>query len=169
MQDKEEQAAQLARWKKDCQHVDDLVNNCPALTDTDALLEWYNETHGWLIYVGNETARAEAYYLTKCAQLLKSATVPDHVFKYVKGSTTLLREYLAGEMPEVYEAWQRLKNLGRNLETILSDMRTNLVNLREINNRDRMTTQHQGRDERKPDTHRNPATGRDVGFPTEQK
>jgi hypothetical protein len=56
----------------------------------------------------------------------------------------MLNQYLAGINPELYAIWQRLENLSRNMETILSDMRTLLVSLRQTESREAQTAQNQG-------------------------
>jgi len=58
--------------------------------------------------------------------------------KAIKGSSTSLERYAAGKSPELYEIWQRLRNLNKNLETVLFDMRTNIATLREADKRDAM-------------------------------
>lgn len=141
---------QIEKWQQTCATIEGYVNACPDLTDMDWLLKWYNEVHTHLIYLGNEKAAAEMAYKQKCAADLKADAIPSNAWAYIKGSSTMLNQYLAGINPELYEAWQRLENLARNLETILSDMRTLLVSLRQTEIRDNQTAQNQGCDERKP-------------------
>ena len=82
----------------------------------------------------------------------------------IKRSSTLTENYLAGKNPELYSIWQRLHNLNRNLETILSDMRTLLVGIREADRRDNMSSQNQRQG---PQTSRaaNPAVTDQYGWP----
>lgn len=128
---------QMADWREACKFVDDLIKSCPPLSDMELLHNWFQEVHGWVSYIGTETARAEAYYAIEYTRILNEG-IPDTAFKVVKGSSGLTDKYIAGCIPELYEVWQRLKNMGRNLETILSDMRTNIVTLREADKRDAM-------------------------------
>ena len=58
--------------------------------------------------------------------------------KAIKGSSTSLERYAAGEAPELYAIWQTLTNLNDAIKTILYDMRTNIATLREADNRDAM-------------------------------
>jgi len=140
----EQQKSLIQKWQTDCQHVEDIIKSCPALTDMALLLAWYDDAHGWLIYVGNEKARAETAYKMKCADDLKGDAIPANAWQYIKGSSTMLNQYLAGINPELYAIWQRLENLSRNMETILSDMRTLLVSLRQTESREDHTTKNQG-------------------------
>lgn len=158
---KTEQQSQIDKWRQDCQHIEDLVNNCPALTDVDLLHDWYQEIHGWLVFIGNAAAQAESEYLQKCAWDLEGSAIPGEVWERIKRSSTMVGNYLAGVNPELFGIWQRLRNLNRNLETILSDMRTQLVNLRETDRRDNMSAQNQ-----KSTYSNNPAAaGGDLGWP----
>ena len=161
-----ELTTQIEKWQTTCATIEGYVNDCPDLTDMDWLLKWYGEVHTHLIYLGNEKAAAEIAYKQKCAVDLKADAIPANVWQYIKGSSTVLNQYLAGINPELYGVWQRLENLARNLETILSDMRTLLVNLRQTDNRDNQTAQNQGRDERKPQP---PSNGRDYVWPEVEK
>lgn len=128
---------QIAEWREACRHVDDLVKNCPDLKDMDTLHAWFQEVHVWLTHIATETARAEAYYSIEFVRILDGG-VSEPAQKMVKGSSTLTERYIAGIVPELYEVWQRLKNMGRCLETILSDTRTNIVSLREADRREAM-------------------------------
>lgn len=129
---------QVSDWREACKFVDDLVKSCPPLTDMDTLHAWFQEVHGWVSYIGTETARAEAYYAIEYSRILDTGGISDDAYRVIKGSSTLTDRYVAGKSPELYEIWQRLRNMGRNLETILSDMRTNIVTLREADKRDAM-------------------------------
>lgn len=161
-----EPKTQIEQWQEVCQHVDDLVKSCPALTDGELLHDWYQEIHGWLVHLGNEVAQAESAYLQKCAKDLSSPLISGEVWERIKRSSTMQSNYLAGINPELYEIWQRLKNLNRNLETILSDMRTLLVGIREADRRDNMTSQNQ-RQQPQPARGNNPALV-DGEWPKEQ-
>lgn len=162
-----EPKTQIEQWQEVCQHVDDLVKNCPALTDGELLLEWYQEIHGWLIHIGNEVALAESSYLQKCAWDLEGNGISAEVWDRIKRSSTMIASYLAGINPELYGIWQRLKMLNRNIETILSDMRTLLVGIREADRRDNMSSQNQ-RQNPQPSRGSNPAVTDDYGWPKEQ-
>lgn len=121
---------QVHEWRKGCQAVDDLVKNCPDPSDLALMLDWFNHIHPWAVYLATETARAEAYYSIKYAEILELG-VPESVIKAAKGSSTITDRYISGKIPELYEVWQRLKNMAKVLDTILSDIRTNMVSLRE--------------------------------------
>jgi hypothetical protein len=159
----EQEKAQIEKWQDDCQHIDDLVKSCPALTDGELLHDWYQEVHGWLIHLGNEVALAKSAYLQKCFTQMESGINAD-AWDRIKRSSTLTENYLSGKNPELYSIWQRLHNLNRNLETILSDMRTLLVGIREADRRDNMTAQNQ---RQQPQTSRaaNPAVTDQYGWP----
>ena len=152
---------QVEKWQTTCATIEGYVNDCPDLTDMDWLLKWYGEVHTHLIYLGNEKAQAQSTYKRACMVEL-TAGIPASIFTQIKGSTTMMETYLAGVNPELYMIWQRLENLARNLETILSDMRTLLVSLRQTETRDNQTAQNQGHDERKPQS---PSNGRDYVWP----
>lgn len=165
---KTEQQSQIEKWHQDCQHIEGLVNSCPALTDADMLHEWYQEVHGWFAYISHAHAQSESLYAVVVAKTLESAAVSETAWGYIKGSSTMLNQYLIGKHSEEYMIWQRIKNLNRNLETILNDMRTQVVSLRDAERRDNMTSQNQRQPQ--PTQNKNPAINRneDVGWPKEQ-
>ena len=107
------------------------------MTAMDELHVWFGDVHGWLVHIGTESARAEAEY-SKAYFRAVEAGVSNEALKVIKGSSTMTWQYMAGKNPELFEIWQRLKNINRNLETILSDMRTNIVTLREADKREAM-------------------------------
>ena len=162
----EQEKAQIEKWNEVCQHVDDLVKSCPALTDGELLRDWYNEIHGWLIHLGQILAESEALYAIVVARTLESGEVSETAFKYIKGSSTMLTQYLTGKHNEEYKIWRRIHNLNRNLETILYDMRTQLVNLREADSRDNMSSQNQ-RQGPQPSRAANPAVRNEYEWPKE--
>ena len=164
-----EQEKQIEKWQLTCSTIEGYVNDCPDLTDMDWLLKWYGEVHTHLIYLGNEKAAAEIAYKKKCASDLKTDVIPANAWAYIKGSSTMLNQYLAGINPELYGVWQRLDNLARSLDIILSDMRTLLVSLRQTENRDNQTAKDQGRDERKPQPAQTQNGKADHRFPTEER
>ena len=153
-----EQEKQIIIWRQTCQFVDDLVKSCPAMTAMDDLHTWFGDVHGWLVHIGTESARAEAEY-SKAYFRAVEAGVSNEALKVIKGSSTMTGQYMAGKNPELFEIWQRLKNLNRNLETILNDMRTNIVTLREADKREamQMPAQTKGNGQR------------DYVWPTEQR
>lgn len=163
----DQEKAQIEKWAEVCQHVDDLVKNCPALTDGELLHDWYQEIHGWLIHLGNEVALVKSAYLQKCFLQMESGVIPGEVWDRIKRSSTLTENYLAGKNPDLYSIWQRLHNLNRNLETILSDMRTLLVGIREADRRENMSSQNQ-RQGPQPSRGSNPAVTDQYGWPKEQ-
>jgi hypothetical protein len=132
-----EQQTQIVIWRQTCQFVDDLVKSCPPMTAMDELHVWFGDVHGWLVHIGTESARAEAEYSIAYFRAMESGINAD-ALKVIKGSSTMTDRYIAGKNPELFEIWQRLKNLNRNLETILNDMRTNIVTLREADKREAM-------------------------------
>lgn len=130
---------QIAAWRDACKFVDDLIKTCPRLADMELLHSWFQEVHGWVSYLGTESARAEAYYAIEYVRILDMmGGISDAAMKVIKGSSTMTDRYVAGKCPELYEISQRLKNLSRNLETIRADLRTNIVTLREADKRDAM-------------------------------
>jgi len=167
MSEPKSQKSQIEKWTEVCQYVDDLVKTCPALTDGELLNEWYQEVHGWLVHLGQCLAESEALYALVFAKTLEIDDVSETAFKYIKGSSTSLSLYISGKHNEEYKIWQRIKNLNRNLETILYDMRTQLVNLREADNRDNMTSQNQ-RQQQQTTTGNNPSVTDDAGWPKYQ-
>lgn len=141
--------SKIDKWNETAAIIEGYVNSCPDLTDMDWLLKWYGEVHTHLIYLGNEKALAEKDFKQKCFSDMASDAIPPNVRQYIKGSSTMLNNALAGMNPDLYGAWQRLENLARNLETVLSDMRTLLVSIRQTEGRDNRTVKDQGADERK--------------------
>jgi len=128
---------QIAAWREACRHVDDLLRNCPPLSDMELLHSWFSEVHGWLAYLATEQSRAETYFAVHFTTIIKEG-IPDMAMKAIKGSSTSLERYAAGEAPELYAIWQTLTNLNDAIKTILYDMRTNIATLREADNRDAM-------------------------------
>lgn len=130
---------QIKDWREACRFVDDLVKSCPPLSDMETLHSWFQEVHGWVSYLGTESARAEAYYAIEYVRILDmSGGISDAALKVIKGSSTMTDRYVAGKCPELYEISQRLRNMAKCIDTILSDMRTNIVTLREADKRDAM-------------------------------
>ena len=128
---------QIAAWREACKHVDDLVKNCPPLSDMEVLHSWFQEVHGWLAYLATEQSRAETYFAVHFSALIDSG-IPEEAMKAIKGSSTSLERYAAGKEPELYEIWQKLAGLNDAIKTILYDMRTNIATLREADKRDAM-------------------------------
>jgi hypothetical protein len=129
---------QIESWRQTCRYVDGLVKTCPGdLSDLELLHAWFQEVHGWLVHIGTEQSRAEAYFARHFAKVVEDG-IPEQAMKAIKGSSTSLERYAAGKAPELYEIWQRLRNLNKNLETVLFDMRTNIATLREADKRDAM-------------------------------
>jgi len=128
---------QIAAWREACKHVDDLVKNCPPLSDMEVLHSWFQEVHGWLAYLATEQSRAETYFAVHFSALIDSG-IPEDAMKVIKGSSTSLERYAAGKEPELYEIWQKLAGLNDAIKTILYDMRTNIATLREADKRDAM-------------------------------
>lgn len=129
--------AQIEDWRKTCRYVEGLVKTCPDLKDMETLHAWFQEVHGWLVHIGTEQSRAETYFAQHFVNVIEN-WIPDQAMKAIKGSSTSLERYAAGKAPELYEIWQRLRNLNKNLETVLFDMRTNIATLREADKRDAM-------------------------------
>jgi len=142
-----DQKQQIAKWNETCQFIDDLVKSCPDMKDLDLLHTWFGDVHGWLTHIGTESARAEAEYSKAYMEVINSGEISPDALKVIKGSSTMTDKYISGKIPELYEAWQRIRNLNRNLETILSDMRTNIVTLREADKRDAMQAPAQNHDQ----------------------
>lgn len=159
--------SQIEKWQNDCQYIEDLVNSCPALTDADSLHRWYQEVHGWLVYFAQVNAEAELLYSIAVARVLDSGSVSQTAEKYTKGSSTMLSLYLTGKLSDEYRIFQRVKNLSKVMERILSDMQTQLVSLRDADRRDNMTAQNQ-RQQPQPARGNNPAVTDNTGWPKEQ-
>lgn len=128
---------QIAAWREACRVVDDLIKNCPPLSDMEMLHAWFQEVHGWLSYLATEQGRAEAYFAVHFSAIVE-AGIPEEAMKAIKGSSTSLERYAAGKAPELYSAWQTLAGLNDAIKTILYDMRTNIATLREADKRDAM-------------------------------
>lgn len=128
---------QIAAWREACESVEGLINNQPDLNDLELLHNWFKKVHAWLAYLATEQSRAEAYFAVHFTTIIKQG-IPDAAMKAIKGSSTSLERYAAGEAPELYAIWQTLTNLNDAIKTILYDMRTNIATLREADNRDAM-------------------------------
>lgn len=130
---------QVADWQTACKHIDDLVKKCPPLSDMEVLHDWFGEVHGWVVYLATEQARAETYYSIAYMEVLDTPNgISDNALQLIRKSSTLTDQYMRGKIPELYQAWQRLRNTAKAVDTILSDMRTNIVTLREADKRESM-------------------------------
>lgn len=108
-----------------------LLSSAPALHDLEQLHEWMCEVHAKFAFWASEEARLEAIYCRFYAALLDSGRISESTFKAIKHSSTMTDRYVAGRLPEVYEAWQRCKGLLGVCGKILDDLRTALATHRE--------------------------------------
>lgn len=129
---------QVEAWQAACKYLDTLVKSCPPMADMNLLHEWFMEVHGWMVYLATEQARAETYYSIEYAAVLDSGGISENALQLIRKSSTLTDQYMRGRIPELYQVWQRLRNTAKAVDTILADMRTNIVTLREADKRDAM-------------------------------
>ncbi len=128
-----ELSAQIATWQEHCRFITALINSCPALDDLATMKEWADSMHEWLTYVGHQTPIAEAEFARAC--LVQMADIPPDVYKLIKNHSGQIDRYMQAKNPELFTIWQQLKNLGATMNTILYDVRTQMVSQREIDQR----------------------------------
>lgn len=108
-----------------------LLSSEPSLNDLDVLHEWVTRVHGEFAFFASEEARLEALFCRFYAAMLDSGQISEATFKAIKNSSTMTDRYMAGRLPEIYEAWQRCKSLLNVCGKILDDLRTVLATHRE--------------------------------------
>ena len=128
-----ELSAQIATWQEHCRFITGLINSCPALDDLATMKDWADSMHEWLTYVGHQTPIAEAEFARAC--LVQYADIPPDVYKLIKSHSGQIDRYMSAKNPELFTIWQQLKNLGATMNTILYDVRTQMVSQRELDQR----------------------------------
>ena len=108
-----------------------LLSSGPDLNDLTAMHEWMTQVHAMFAYWTSEEARLEAIFCRFYAAMLDSGQIKETTFKAIKHSSTMTDRYMAGNLPEIYQAWQRCKGLLNVCSKILDDVRTMLVTHRE--------------------------------------
>lgn len=126
-------SAQIATWQEHCKFITGLINSCPALDDLTTMSEWLATMHEWLTYVGHQTPIAEAAYARAC--LVHMSDIPPDVYKLIKNHSGQIDRYMQAKSPELFTIWQQLKNMGATMNTILYDVRTQMVSQREMDQR----------------------------------
>ena len=128
-----ELSAQIATWQEHCRFISGLINSCPALDDLTTMSEWLATMHEWLTYVGHQTPIAEAEFARAC--LVQMGDIPPDVYRLIKNHSGQIDKYMSAKNPELFTIWQQLKNLGQTMNTILYDVRTQMVSQRELDQR----------------------------------
>ena len=100
----------------------------PGADDLSACDEWLRSFHSLLSNLAYQQARSEALFCTEQVECLKQISAED--LKVIKGSSTLVTNYIAGLCPEVFAAHRRLTNLLNVCRTIADDTRTVMASYR---------------------------------------
>lgn len=112
-------------------YFEHLLSQEPGVHDLDTLHEWVSRVHAEFAYWSSQEAWLEALFCRFYAAMLDSGQISDATFKAIKHSSTMTDRYMAGRLPEIYQAWQRCRGLLSCCSKILDDIRTLLVTHRE--------------------------------------
>lgn len=109
--------------------IDGMIKNQPNVRDRDQTFEWIMQMQSLSATLAESTAKAEGFFNTAIMATVEE--MPDEVWKRIGRSSTLTNQYVAGLYSRRFVCWQRLKDLQPVMKTVMDNVRTMLVTIRD--------------------------------------
>lgn len=112
-----------------CSELEGAIRAQPDASNLVELSQWYANVHATLAAMATARAFVEAEFAKESIDVMQQLDADE--FKLIKGSTTLVTNYLAGKLPRYHYLLQRAEHLTRVAYAALDDLRTLIVSIRE--------------------------------------
>lgn len=109
--------------------IDGMIKNQPNVRDRDQTFEWIMQMQSLSATLAESTAKAEGFFNTAIMATVEE--MPDETWKRIGRSSTLTNQYVAGLYSRRFVCWQRLKDLQPVVKTVMDNVRTMLVTIRD--------------------------------------
>ena len=109
--------------------IDGMIRSQPNVRDRDLTFEWIMQMQSMSATLAESTAKAEGFFNTAIMATVEE--MPDEIWKRIGRSSTLTNQYVAGLYSKRFVCWQRLKDLQPVVKTVMDNVRTMLVTIRD--------------------------------------